>query len=293
MKRILAMASICTALQTFAASETSPWMSESQLLSDPNLQVHVVQQKPSPERGRHELTAYPVTAQVNGRFNQHFGSALSYTYHAHERLAVQLMPLYNWSAGDSSFTRELLSNTRSEASPSSSLLLRWGAVANVEVSPIYGKFAFYNRWMTQFSFVVSAGAGVGSTQHQLKPTNSEGPSTYGDTGTRLLGQVGAGFRVQFGDHFALRLEARDFFFASSLSQVNGCNVQDLQALEQGYEANSGAPLEGRVNVSHSCRATSFDGSKASNLPSALKLLADPSSDILNILGFYAGVSYVF
>ena len=40
------------------------------------------------------------------------------------------------------------------------------------------------------------------------------PARFGDTGTKFLGPVGGGFRVQFGDSMAVRLEVRDLVYTA-------------------------------------------------------------------------------
>ncbi len=199
-------------------------------LYNPNVRVHTVQKKRFADQGKAEITLYPAVAQVNGKFTQHFGSAVALTYHLHENFALQLTPQYNWYANESDFNRELIDKVRSEAQAASSLLLQWGAIGGVEVSPFYGKFSFLDTSLAQFSFVVNGGVGIGSTSHQLRPNTPLGRPTYGDTGNRFLGSIGAGLRVQFGDRFALRTEVRDVVYTAKVDQVNGCNESDLAAM---------------------------------------------------------------
>src|SRR5262249_25951892 len=143
--------------------------------------------------------------------------------------------------------------------------------------------------------VISAGAGVGSTRHQLHHQDPSGPATFGDTGLRFVGSVGAGFRVQFGSRFALRLEVRDLAYTARVDRVNGCNSADLTAmtsrLQQGHPVTS-------AQVSSGCSVSSFSGTKSgynlsNDVPLALNLVNIPSSDVLNNLGLYAGVSILF
>src|SRR5262249_36975657 len=195
-----------------------------------NTAVHVVQKKRFEDRDKHELALYPVATQLNGKFTEHLGTALSYTYHLHENFGLQLLPQYNWYASDSAFSRELIDKVSQEPVAATSLLLEWAIQAGCELAPLYGKFAIGETGLVHFSLVLNAGAGVGSTHHQLKPANASGPATFGDTGLRLVGSVGGGFRVQLGDRFAVRLELRDLLYSARVTRVNGCSAADLSAM---------------------------------------------------------------
>jgi outer membrane beta-barrel protein len=270
----------------------------------PNVAVHVVQRKPYLEKGKHEAILFPVAFQANPRFTSHTGTALGYVYHLEENFGLQLSFQYNWHTSESSLNRELLSKVHQEVEPASSLLLHWGAQAGVEVTPIYGKFAFYEGMLGQFSFVVNAGIGVGSTRHLLRPSVDDCSgtecrtlgATYGDTGLRAMGSIGAGFRFRFGQQWGLRLEVRDLLYSARVDKVNGCSAADLERLQTAAQA--GLPSLSSADVGSGCNAAKFDGGEAGdsnrlNIPLALSLVKKPSSDILNNLGFYAGLSFIF
>ncbi len=265
--------------------------------TDENVAVHVVQKKRFADRNKHELAVYPIATQVNGKYTEHLGTAFSYTYHLHENFALQLLPLYNWHATDSSFSRELIDKVSQEPLAATSLLLEWAVQGGVEVAPLYGKFAVGDTGLVHFSLIVNGGAGVGSTRHQLKPGNASGPATFGDTGLRLVGSVGGGFRVQIGNRFAFRLELRDLLYSARVTKVNGCSAADLSAMlariDQGQSVAS-------ASVGSGCDLRRFDGvdaksnyNRSNDVPLALNLVSTPSSDVLNNLGIYAGLSIVF
>jgi outer membrane beta-barrel protein len=274
-------------------------------LHNPNVAVHVVQKKRFADEGRHEFALYPVVAQVNGRFTQHAGSALHYTYHLQENFGLQLSTQYNWYSNESVFNLELIDKVREQAQAASALLLLWGAQAGVEVTPLYGKFAFYDNHLLQFSLVLSGGAGIGSTRVLIRPdvTNEvEGqqvtvPARFGDTGTKFLGSVGGGFRVQFGDSMAVRLEVRDLVYTARVDRVDGCSLQDFQKLEDGR--GTGRPFS-ELGLSGSCQYQRFDGvdpktrkNYREDIVLGKDLVGNPSSDVLNNVSFYAGFSYLF
>ncbi|WP_224248965.1 outer membrane beta-barrel domain-containing protein [Hyalangium gracile] len=274
-------------------------------LYNPNVSVHIVQKKRFADEGRHEFALYPVAVQVNGRFTNHAGSALNYTYHLQENFAVQLTGQYNWYSNESGFNLELIDKVREQAQAASSLLLNWGAQAGVEVTPFYGKFAFYDNHLAQFSLIISGGAGFGGTRHLIRPevdNEVEGetftvPARFGDTGTKFLGSVGGGFRIQFGDSYAVRFEVKDLVYTARVDRVDGCNLADFEKMEAARASN--APFS-ELALSGSCRFQKFDGvdpktkkNYREDIILGRDLVAEPSSDVLNNVSFYAGFSILF
>ena len=265
-------------------------------LRNPNVAVHVLEKKPFRDEGRAEVVLYPVVPQLNGEFTQHVGTALSFVYHLQENFGLTLTPVYNWYARSSGFNRELNNSVSGEARPATSSLLDYGAHLGFEVAPLYGKFALYDGILGRFSVVVHAGAGLAHTRHELKEGNAFGPATYGDTGIRLLMAVGAGFRVQLGQRFTLRLEVNDLAYAARVDRVNGCSEGDLSTLV--HQQGQGGALSASA-VSGSCKVSSFQGTdkngytRVSDLQTALDLTRDTASDVLNNLGLYAGFGFVF
>jgi outer membrane beta-barrel protein len=275
-------------------------------LSNPNVAVHIVQKKPFADRGRAEVVLFPAVPQINGKFTQHAGTAASLVYHLHENFALQLTPQYNWYSADSAFNQELVDRVRQEGLAASTLLLGWGVQGGVEVTPLYGKLAFHDTVLAQFQVVLSGGAGVGSTRHLLRPAAAGKPATHGDTGLKLLGSVGGGFRVQLGDRFALRLEVRDLVYTARVDRVNGCTAGDLQRMRAVFDGLSREELEApgaissRAAVGSACRVERFEGvdpergeSRAYDIRQALSLVEEPSSDVLNNVSLYAGFAVLF
>jgi outer membrane beta-barrel protein len=274
-------------------------------LYNPNVSVHIVQKKRFADEGKHELALYPLAVQVNGKFTNHAGSALHYTYHLQENFALQVSSLYNWHSNESRFNLELIDKVREQAQAASSLLLTWGAQAGVEVTPLYGKFAFYDGHLAQFSLVFSGGAGLGGTRHLIRPevaNQVDGetfnvPARFGDTGTRFLGSVGGGLRVQFGDSYSMRLEVRDLVYTARVDRVDGCNLADFEKLEA---ARAGNQPFADLDLSGSCQFQKFDGvdpdtkkNYREDIILGRDLVAEPSSDVLNNVSFYAGFSILF
>ncbi|MHB8872686.1 MAG: outer membrane beta-barrel domain-containing protein [Myxococcaceae bacterium] len=273
-------------------------------LSNPNVAVHIVEKKAFSDKGKFEAVLYPAAVQANGKFTQHFGTGATFVYHLHENFGFQVSGQYNWFASESAFNGELINKVRQEAQAATSLLLVGGALGGVEVTPLYGKFAWYADSLAHFSLVLNGGVGMGWTRHQLKPASDQtGPATFGDTGPKFMGSLGAGFRLQLGDRFAVRLEVRDLVYTARTDKVNGCDGTDLDLMDRtqrggGHFFNpDGSPA---ISVSASCKLETYDGvdeatglNRGNDVPLARNLVINPSSDVLNNVGLYLGFSFLF
>lgn len=273
-------------------------------LHNPNVAVHVMQRKVFRDQGRHELALYPAVVQLNGRFSEHLGTALHYTWHMRERFGLQLLTQYNWYSNESAFNLELIDKVREQARTASSLLLLWAVQGGVEATPLYGKFAFYDDLLAQFSVVLSGGIGLGSTRalvrpevvHQVDGGSFLVPARFGDTGYQLAGSVGGGVRVQIGQAFALRLEVRDLMYSARVDRVDGCNLADFNLLE---EARANSQPFATLPLSSSCRYERFDGvdpqsrkNYREDIVLGRDLVREPSSDVLHNVSFFAGFSFL-
>jgi outer membrane beta-barrel protein len=265
-------------------------------LSNPNVAVHIVEKKEFSDRNRLELVLQPFDYQVNGKFTQHMGLGGSVVWHLHENFGLMAMGVWNYSSGESGFNNELIDKVHAEAQAATSVLLNGGLLGGVEAMPFYGKFVWFDNNLIHFSLVINAGAGAGSTRIQLKPPSSCGgtsacfpDATYGDIGWRFMGEIGGGFRVQIGRWVAVRLEVRDLLYSARVDSINGCSAADLKALDTSPTASVGG----------SCNVAAFKGTSSSgrqnnlDIPLALGLTKTPSSDVLNNLGLYLGVSANF
>ncbi len=288
-----------------AATSTSPdaqKLVSGAPLYNPNVAVHIVEQKAYSDSRKTEIVLYPVQMQVNGKFTQHFGTMGSIVYHLQENFGLQITGGYNWYNVESAFNGELVEKFRVEAQAATSLLWTWGVMGGVEVTPLYGKFAFFEGTLAHFSFVLNGGVGAGGTRHQLKPetVRTDGTlsqATYGDTGARFMGSIGAGFRLQLGQRFAFRLEVRDVVYTARMERVNGCNVDDLRAMDTKIR---GGQDPATATVGGSCNVDTFTGTientdikRSNDVPLALNLVRIPSSDVLNNIGLYLGISFLF
>jgi outer membrane beta-barrel protein len=248
-------------------------------LNDPDVKVHTVQRKVLADKGRSEVVVFPAVAQVNGKFTNHLGVAAEYLYHFQENVAFQITPSYYYVNGESAFNEDLVNIAQLQAQAATALTMIWNAEAGVEATPIYGKIAFYENHMAQFSLVLDAGLGLAQTRVQLRPATTDRAASFGDTGLRFMGNVGGGFRIRVGEHWAVRLEVRDQVYTAAVNTVNGCKSEDLEQIVSG-----GQP------VNASCNVNKFaEGDPAL----ARALVKVPSSDVLNQINFYGGIAYIF
>ncbi|MBS2023836.1 MAG: outer membrane beta-barrel domain-containing protein, partial [Deltaproteobacteria bacterium] len=176
------------------------------------IRIHVVEKRPFTEAGRGELSIFgPV--QINSKFTTHIGAALEFAYHLRENIAVQAGVLYNPYAVQSSLTEELVTKVHQQPLAANALLLKAGAMAGLELMPVYGKINIFDGKILRIGFYLNAGLGGASTRLQIRGSNDVEGRSFGDTGVRLMAALGAGFRVFLGERFTLRLEVRDQMYS--------------------------------------------------------------------------------
>jgi hypothetical protein len=259
------------------------------LAGSPDVQFRVLEPKPFPDALRHELTLQPFVPQVGSTFTTHWLTSVTYTFHATEWLGLRLQPFWVWHAQRSRFSSELLSRVRQDAAAASSVMLQWGAVAAPEWSPIRGKFTAFGG-IVRYGFVLFAGAGVGGTEIELKTADAVGPSTYGSTGLRTVVTGGAGFRMQLGDRWTVRLEVQDLIHWGSVSHINGCSSADLQTLNDQRTSGgiTGAGVSGQCNVGAFQGTTRGGYDRSNDVSIAHAKVNEGGSDTLHVVGIYLG-----
>ncbi len=250
----------------------------------PNERIHVIQRKTDLLEGRFELTAYPITLQINSRWTEHLGMAVMGSLHLTETFAVQALLASNFLvARETPLQNELREKAQLQPPSAPSTLTRHYGILGFEMSPIYGKIAFYEGAMMSFNLIVSAGAGAVDTAVQLLGADSDrGRQVTAHAGLRAAGLVGAGFRVHLAEDWMIRVEVRDLIFSTRITRLNGCTADDLSVV-----AGTGG------TVSESCRVDWFDPDYQAVDGQIAKSRADGSSDTINQISAYAGVSYLF
>jgi outer membrane beta-barrel protein len=250
--------------------------------------IHVVEVRPFTEAGRWELSLFG-PAQVNARFTQHFGVAAELAYHLRENLAAQVGVVWFPIAQLSGLTEELVAKAKQQPLAADSLLLQAGAMAGLELMPVYGKLNIFDGKILRLGFYLNVGLGAAKTRLQLQQAGSATGRTFGDAGIRPLAALGAGFRVFASERFTVRLELRDLVYPAYVSRVNGCNLADT-----GVISTSGTGASGKVSAG--CDVNAFGASDTEIRGNALiarDQIREPSADVMNNLMAYAGLSYLF
>lgn len=259
--------------------------------------IHVVEKRPFTEAGRGELSLV-LPVQVNPKFTVHAGVALEAAYHLRENLAAQVSAFWFPLAVQSTLSEELLTKANEAPDSAEAFLLQGGALAGLELMPVYGKLNVFDGKILRLGFYLNAGLGVAKTRLQIRPSNEVGGRQFGDTGLRPMGALGAGFRVFVNERFTVRLELRDLAYSGYVSNVNGCDLKDVQIIGAHPDANYGA-----TSPSAACDVKAFGaytpGTNNSadiirnSAAGAADLLKNPSADVINNLVFQGGVSWLF
>ena len=106
---------------------------------EPDVQrIHVLEQRPFTESGRWEVSFFGLR-QVNPKFTVHTGLSAEVAVHLRENLAAQLGLTFFPIAVQSTLAEELLTKANESPTSAEAFLLRYAAVAGLELMPIYGK----------------------------------------------------------------------------------------------------------------------------------------------------------
>ena len=225
---------------------------------------------------RFEVFLTPLLIQINPRYAMHAGIAGSVQVQLIERLGLVVSGGYQWLNEETAFSAELVEKFRVEPESSSSILSTWSAMAGVEGRPFLGVLESGSG--LRFSLYVRGLAGAAGRRHQLRPLSvnpagAPSPATYGDLEPRFAMAFGVGLRVELGSLFAVRVELQDTFVPTRMQTVNGCNVDDLRALDARTRAGMGPAGAG---VTAGCRVGAF--TSTSEIPLALNLIRIPNDE---------------
>ncbi|MCA1827620.1 MAG: outer membrane beta-barrel domain-containing protein [Myxococcales bacterium] len=257
------------------------------------VRIHVLEKRPFTEAGRWELSFFGA-AQVNPKFTVHAGFSAEVAYHIRENLAAQLGASFFPIAQQSTLSEELLTKANEAPDSAEAFLLQGDVVGGLELMPIYGKLNVFDGKILRLGVYLNAALGVAKTRLQLRPsTDPRTGRSYGDTGFRPMASLGAGLRVFVTERFTVRLELRDLAYSGYVSQVNGCNLSDVQKIEQA----EGAEIPSRATgLSGGCNESAFGpvGEVAKlNSSAARDLLSKPTAEVINNIAFQGGVSWLF
>src|SRR5439155_424611 len=175
--------------------------------------------------------------QVNPKFTVHTGVAAEAAYHLRENLAAQVGVWYFPISVQSALSEEMLTKGRVAPESAEAFLLRYAALAGLELMPVYGKLNVFDGKILRLGMYLNAGLGAAKTRVQLRPSSDPSTGrTFGDTGFRPIASLGLGLRVFLGEQLTVRVELRDFAYSGYVSRVNGCNQAEAEYhLAQGLE----------------------------------------------------------
>jgi outer membrane beta-barrel protein len=280
-------------MRTFFSSLLVSFAAAAQAPADPDVQrIHVLEKRPFTEAGRWEVSLFALT-QVNPKFTVHTGVSVEAAYHLRENFAVQLGVTFFPIAVQSTLSEELLNKASEAPTSAEAFLLRYDAVAGLELMPVYGKLNILDGQILRLGFYLNAGLGVARTRLQLRSsTDLTTGRSFGDTGFRPMAQLGAGFRVFVNERFTVRLELRDFVYSGFTSSVNGCSLAEAREIQSRNDQGQ------TPTVGSGCDAGAFgspgpEGTARLNAAGAVELLKNPSAEVINNIAFQGGISWLF
>ncbi|MAO84650.1 MAG: hypothetical protein CMH50_12345 [Myxococcales bacterium] len=157
-------------------------------------------------------------ASINNKFTYHTGGLLNGIYHFAETMSVQ--GSVGFLQGDyTAMTQELLHSKSLTPPGADYALMSWYTGADVQWSPIYGKFRLAGKLLGHFDLYMGVGAGL--TGAQIKVVSNTGSSSSigeerQELKTKIVSNMGAGLRFYFTEHFGVRVEFRDYVISHSV-----------------------------------------------------------------------------
>ena len=250
---------------------------------------------------RVELAVTPVSPQVNGLFVDHLGTLGQVAIVLAPHFRVFVAGMWNWRAGESLLFKGLTDTSRVEAQSFSPLLVSGGVQAGTEFVLGRGRVEPF-RFSHRFELSMVGFAGALSTKAQLKPQSarvdgSVSPATFGDTGWRPTIGAGVGVRFEFFERFSIRVDLRESFFSSRVQTVNGCNADDLRAMDNALRG--GRPVAA-ATLTPVCRVDTFDGTDSAtglrlsnDVPLSLGQVRNPSVEWVSLQALQVSFGVVF
>lgn len=174
--------------------------------------IYTLEQRRFRKSGRFGVTVYGGLIP-NNIFEQYIPVGLRLNYFILENIGIELAGSYNFK------TKTGLENTIRESNGvgAGQVLIGDTQVSHTNFglvwSPFYGKTAFYNSGILHFDLFLFAGAGM--VIAETTPNFNADPEQE----IKPEGALGAGLAVFFGDHFAGRVDYRQFVFQKVVGGV--------------------------------------------------------------------------
>jgi hypothetical protein len=104
-------------------------------------------------------------------------------------------------------------------------------------------------------------------------------------------------RFEFLERFSVRLDLRGSFFTSRVQTVNGCDADDLRAMDNALRGGREVTT---ATLTSGCRVDTFDGTdpdsglrRSNDVPLALGQLRNPSSEWVSLQALQVSFGVVF
>lgn len=266
--------------------------------------------QPSHGPWRFEASITPVVGQLNDIWTSHLGlgGQLAIAMSPHMRFVVGGLWNHQWV--DTGFenklrlgfeSRRLAFENRGPADVNLSLFVPAAVYGGTEFGLLSGQVAAFH-FPHRLEFTMAGLVGAVSTRAPMKPESlrvdgSVSPATSADTGVRPTFGFGVGVHFEFFERLSVRLEVRQFAFAQRTTSVNGCDLEDLRAIDNALRA--GSPVTAAM-TSAGCRVETFDGTdpetglkRSNDVPIALGLVRNSGSLFQSYLVAQVSVGVTF
>lgn len=188
--------------------------------SVPNEEVVVVQKKYTRKQMRHELTPIGFGGLPFGTIRRTLMGSASYTLHVNDWLGIEVFNFSYTKNFFSGFTDDINNNAtrpnQAQIKPDYQKLLYFLS-SGIQISPFYGKFATFSRYIAYIEPYVSFNLGMAKTE----------------VDTYLAFVPGIGLRVFFKEWFSMKVEFRDYLYTESYTTRTNPPTQ-ASALRNNY-----------------------------------------------------------
>lgn len=233
----------------------------------------------------------PLVLQLDQRFANQLGSALTVDHRLLPWLAVEGLVQLDWLSSESEFTSDLL-NLRLEPTPGESVRLPMALQAGLRLTPLAGPLLRPNEaWQPHVELAFSLGLGVALSQLDLAPKRDTVPALTASAGVRPYGYGAFEVRLQVVKTVWVGVSLSARGYSNEVNALNGCNLDDFRSLNGAQSA--GISLSA-VEVSSGCSPSAFgdDAAQKRAVPLGRFLLSYPESGFSVQTQLGLGVGFV-
>ena len=211
---------------------------------------------------RFEVTPQFVTS-INQDYKHAFGPGINLQFHLTDWLAIGVQGVYtlNANTGLEDKVRGALQNVgpyNMRPDPQPTLAMHDEHVMGIQaifsayaqVTPFYGKIAFFSALFVNYDLYVNGGIGfVDYTSKCCTTVNTTGKPGYDPTapdpntqnghfdGLKIGGQIGVGAHIYFNEWFGLQFELRDYIVGANPGGLDTNGDRKLDSKDEGPQNN--------------------------------------------------------